>query len=106
MSTNSDTAFQFGNVVFEVSCKPPREAYEGAVAVYAPASVSAYSGFPDEAEILFPPNVQFKVMEVKTKNVPCPVFICETIAFDSDEGIQEFQTFKKAFDEAIKKGEL
>lgn len=111
MSLDRDVAFNFGNIVFEVSCLPPKEAYDGAVAVYAPASVQAFSDFSEEAEILFPPNVQFEVKQIQMPDgrdgsVTSPLVICETVAFDSDEGLKEFRTFKKMLDEALKSGAL
>jgi len=111
MTTERDVAFNFGNVVFEVSCLPPKEAYDGAVAVYAPASVSAFSDFQQEAEILFPPNIQFEVKEVKMPGgddpaITRPLLVCETVAFDSDEGLHEFKEFKQKLDEALESGDL
>jgi len=111
MSTERNVAFNFGNVVFEVSCLPPKEAYDGAVAVYAPASVSAFSDFEGEAEILFPPNIQFQVKELKMPggdddSITRPLLVCETVAFDSDEGLHEFQQFKDMLDEALSNGTL
>mmetsp|Transcript_32368 Transcript_32368/g.75141 ORF Transcript_32368/g.75141 Transcript_32368/m.75141 type:complete len:507 (+) Transcript_32368:46-1566(+) len=110
MSLDRSVAFNFGNVVFEVSCLPPKEAYEGAVAVYAPASVQDFSDFSGEAEILFPPNIQFKVKEVQMpaegNDLTSPLVVCETVAFDSDEGIMEFQDFKKQLEAAIKDGTI
>uniref|UniRef100_A0A7S1Q1K2 EF-hand domain-containing protein n=1 Tax=Alexandrium catenella TaxID=2925 RepID=A0A7S1Q1K2_ALECA len=112
MTTERDVAFRFGNIVFEVSCLPPKEAYEGATAVYAPASVSGFSDFAQEAEILFPPNVQFQVKEIKMPGgegddaVSSPLIICETVAFDSDEGLKEFKDFKAALDSALADGTL
>uniref|UniRef100_A0A7S0FYL9 NAD(P)(+)--arginine ADP-ribosyltransferase n=1 Tax=Pyrodinium bahamense TaxID=73915 RepID=A0A7S0FYL9_9DINO len=109
MSVDRDIAFNFGNVVFEVECLPPKEAYEGAIAVYAPASVQKFSDIPSESEILFPPNIQFKVKEVKKPGdedyITSPLIVCETVAFDSDEGICEFQAFKKMLDDKLKSGE-
>lgn len=106
MTTDREVAFGFGNVVFEVVCLPPKEAYEGAVAVYAPASVSAFSDFGEEAEILFPPNIQFEVKEVRRPDDEdeSPLVICETVAFDSDEGLKEFQDFKKMLDTKLNDG--
>lgn len=111
MTTDRNVAFNFGNVVFEVSCLPPKEAYDGLMAVYAPASVSAFSDFAQEAEILFPPNVQFEIKEIKMPggdddSITSPLLICETVAFDSDEGLKEFQDFKKMLDDALASGVL
>merc|ERR1719479_881640 len=109
MSTEKDVAFRFGNVVFQITVLPPKGAYEGEIAVYAPASVQPFSDIPGEAEILFPPNVQFQVKEVqKPEDMPelsSPLIICETVAFDSDEGLVEFKTFKKRLAEAHAKAE-
>lgn len=111
MSTDRSVAFGFGNIVFEVSCLPPKEAYEGAIAVYAPASVEAFSDIEGEAEILFPPNVQFQVKSIvmpdgKDEEVTSPMIVCETVAFDSDEGLKEFQHFKKMLEKALQDGSV
>jgi len=92
MTTDKSVALRFGNITFEVRCCPPRGTYDDDKAEYAPASVSKWSSFPSESEILFPPNTEFIVKKIvppgpENSN---PIIKCETIGFDTDEGQAEF----------------
>jgi len=91
MTSNKDVAMGFGNVVFEIRCNPPKGTYSDNIAEYAPASVSKWSNFPSEDEILFPPNAQFQVVEVQKNSDGVALVICETIGLDTDEGIQQLK---------------
>merc|ERR1719272_1708313 len=97
MTTCKETGHSFGNVIFEVECHPPQGAYEGDVAVYAPASVQEWSYYGGgEGEILFPCNVQFKVVSVSIdEDSGKPLVRCATVAFDTDEGLADFQNIKE-----------
>lgn len=95
MTQVKETAFNFGNIIFQVQCHPPTEAYEGEIAVYAPASVQEWSFYGSgEGEILFPCNVQFQVVAVTIdEDSGKPLVCCETVAFDTDEGLADFRNF-------------
>mmetsp|Transcript_1450 Transcript_1450/g.3304 ORF Transcript_1450/g.3304 Transcript_1450/m.3304 type:complete len:783 (+) Transcript_1450:79-2427(+) len=95
MTTNREVALGFGNIVFEIRCCPPAGTYEDNKPEYAPASVQDYSDFAGEDEILFPPNTKFRVVGIQQpddKNeLLSPLIMCETMGFDTDEGIVGFQ---------------
>jgi len=69
--------------------------------------VCEWSQFKGEAEILFPPNVQFIVRRIDfpspDNGLSSPLVVCETIAFDSDTGLSKFsdisQTIKSVVDQ-------
>lgn len=98
-STNRNVTMCFGNVVFEIRCYPPQGAYEDdSGAEYCPAAVSQWSVFPSEDEVLFPPNVKFRVVNIEypseNNDLQCypgvhAVVQCETMAFDSIYGMIE-----------------
>jgi len=94
MSTAKSAAMGFGNLVFEINCTPPPGHYDDDTPEYAPASVEEWSCYKSEHEILFPPNVRFKVEEIKfpdgENGLISPLVVCETVGFDTDGGIVEF----------------
>lgn len=97
MSTDPDVCHSFGNITFEVRVQPPDGLYEDEIAEYVPAPVQEWSVFPSEAEILFAPNIQFMVKEIQMPGEhgrSKPHIICDTIAFDTDEGLAELASFK------------
>lgn len=85
----------FGNCVFEITCQPPTGHYDDDDPEYAPASVEKWSWFPSEKEILFPPNVKFRVVTIKkpdpSTGLSKPVIVCETVGLDTDDGIVDFK---------------
>jgi len=94
MSTNEKIAMGFGNIVFEIFCHPPSGLYDDANPEYVPASIQKWSVYSKEEEILFPPNVKFRVAAIKkpdaSKGLSKPVIVCETVGFDTDDGIVDF----------------
>eukprot|EP00416_Gambierdiscus_australes_P025492 CAMPEP_0171065012 /NCGR_PEP_ID=MMETSP0766_2-20121228/6609_1 /TAXON_ID=439317 /ORGANISM="Gambierdiscus australes, Strain CAWD 149" /LENGTH=728 /DNA_ID=CAMNT_0011521083 /DNA_START=74 /DNA_END=2260 /DNA_ORIENTATION=+ len=99
MSTAKSAAMGFGNLVFEIVCCPPPGHYDDEHPEYAPASVQEWSCYPSEQEILFPPNVKFKVQHIVEPNDEngfiSPLVVCETVGFDTDGGIVEFSKMKE-----------
>merc|ERR1712232_697540 len=63
-----------GNVQFEIVCPPLPSEHEG----YAPANIKEFSAFPGEDEILFPPNMKLRVVNIQGNKV-----LMETTAFPS-----------------------
>lgn len=98
MSTAKDAAMNFGNVVFQIACCPPPGHYDDDSPEYAPASVEKWSSYPSEQEILFPPNVKFRVQEIRQPDeengLSSPLVVCETVGFDTDGGIIEFSKIR------------
>lgn len=95
-TTQKDVALDFGNIVFEIRCDPPEGFYKDKIYEYAPANIQAFSIFPDEEEILFPPNVKFRVQSVQMPSaqngLPSPLVICDCTAFDAVDGhLNEFK---------------
>jgi len=95
MSTEQAKAMNFGNCVFEISCHPPTGHYDDEHPEYAPASVQEWSVYPTEKEILFPPNVKFRVLSIRhpdsSNGLSKPLIVCETVGLDTDRGIVEFK---------------
>merc|ERR1712039_126215 len=92
MTTNKDVALRFGNITFEIKCKPPADLTADDTPEYAPGDICNYSAFgSSEAEILFPPNTMFKVLAVWTPEdhpeLNKPLIKCKTLGFDTDDGI-------------------
>lgn len=91
-STDKDTAQNFGNVCFEVSCKPPvTGSFDDDEPEFAPADIMPLSDMPHESEILFPPNTRFRVVNVQMptdeNGLYNPMVICETLGYDSVWGL-------------------
>lgn len=72
-STSTSTGFS-GNVQFEIACPKPPADHKG----YAPANIKQFSAFPSEDEILFPPHMRLRVVNIKGNKV-----MMETTAFPS-----------------------
>eukprot|EP00746_Dinoflagellata_sp_MGD_P010190 gnl/MRDRNA2_/MRDRNA2_120958_c0_seq1.p1 gnl/MRDRNA2_/MRDRNA2_120958_c0~~gnl/MRDRNA2_/MRDRNA2_120958_c0_seq1.p1 ORF type:complete len:372 (-),score=79.88 gnl/MRDRNA2_/MRDRNA2_120958_c0_seq1:8-1123(-) len=97
-STDRNAALNFGNIIFEIRCYPLDGLFEDDKPEFAPAGVSQWSQFPQEAEIIFPPNTEFRVVNIQYPgedndlgnfgNVYALVQ-CETTAFDSIYGMIE-----------------
>jgi hypothetical protein len=88
MTTNKAVAEHFGNLVFEIRCSPGQGTYESK-ALYAPASVSKFSDFPSESEVVFPPNTQFEVIGRREGKKTflglwdsVPTVVCQTVGLD------------------------
>eukprot|EP00928_Gymnodinium_smaydae_P093001 TRINITY_DN7700_c1_g1_i1.p1 TRINITY_DN7700_c1_g1~~TRINITY_DN7700_c1_g1_i1.p1 ORF type:complete len:579 (-),score=115.94 TRINITY_DN7700_c1_g1_i1:167-1903(-) len=79
----------FGNVLFEINCRePPDGSFDDDIPEYAPADIKAFSDTKEETEVLFPPNVRFRVVTVKMPTgglgqLSTPLIICETLGYDS-----------------------
>lgn len=90
-STNKQVSLGFGNIVFEIRCDPPQGTYNDENFEFAPANIQPFSVFPNEEEILFPPNVKFRVCEVQMPSaqnkLQSPLVICDTKAFDGDDEV-------------------
>uniref|UniRef100_A0A7S4Q9Y1 NAD(P)(+)--arginine ADP-ribosyltransferase n=1 Tax=Alexandrium monilatum TaxID=311494 RepID=A0A7S4Q9Y1_9DINO len=88
-SLDSGVADGFGSgLVFEIRCYPPAGTYDDDRPEFAPASISEWSAFGDaEKEVLFPPNVTFRVVNVKhateENGMSSSVVQCETVEFAS-----------------------
>merc|ERR1711988_903637 len=96
-SLNMETSMGFGNVVFELRCNPPEGFYKDDDYEYAPADIKEFKTNATESEILFPPNVKFKVLEVQmpssSNKLQSPLVICDTAAFDTDDNVlQDFKS--------------
>jgi len=97
-STDRNAALNFGNIIFEIRCYPLDGLYDDDKPEYAPAQISQWSVFPDEAEVLFLPNTEFRTVNIQYpsegndlgnfSNVHC-VVQCEITAFDSIYGMIE-----------------
>merc|ERR1712217_681070 len=73
--TSTSTSAGFcGNVQFEIVCPPLPSDHEG----YAPANIKEFSAFPGEDEILLPPRMKLRVVNVQGNKV-----MMETTAFPS-----------------------
>jgi len=72
-STSASKGFS-GNVQFEIMCPQLPADHKG----YAPANVKPFSAFPTEDEILFPPHMKLRVVNVQGNKV-----MMETTAFPS-----------------------
>jgi len=94
MTTDKSVAMNFGNLVFQIKCCPPEGTFEDDKPEYAPAPIQEFSAFQGEAEILFPPNVKFRVIDVvrptEENGLPSTMVRCKTVGFDTDEGIDQF----------------
>jgi hypothetical protein len=95
MTTNQDVAKNFGNLTFEIECCPPAGTFDDDVPEYAPANIKDFSSFPGEDEILFPPNISFRVVRIEHPNdqngLIVPLVCCKVVGFDTDTGIHKFQ---------------
>lgn len=72
-STSTSAGFS-GNVQFEIVCPQIPADHEG----YAPANIKQFSAFPSEDEILFPPHMKLRVVNIQGSKV-----LMETTAFPS-----------------------
>lgn len=94
MTTNKDVALSWGNVAFEIECRPPAGTYDDDIPEYAPACISEFSCYPCEAEVLCPPNISFRVLRIDHPNdenqLSHPLVVCKVVGFDTDSGIQQF----------------
>lgn len=94
MTTDKNVAMGFGNLVFQIKCCPPEGTFEDDIPEFAPAPIQEFSAFQGEEEILFPPNVKFRVLSVQKpteeNGLGCTVVKCKTVGFDTDEGIDQF----------------
>jgi hypothetical protein len=73
--TSTSTSHGFsGNVQFEIVCPELPADHQG----YAPANIKQFSAFPTEDEILFPPHMRLRVVNVQGSKV-----MMETTAFPS-----------------------
>lgn len=96
-STNPGVANNFGGwgnaVVFEITCNPPvGGSFDDDDCEFAPADIAPLSVFgASEAEVLFPPNVEIRVINVQrptaTNGLSIPIIICETCGYDSIWGL-------------------
>lgn len=90
-STSSDKQIAriFGNVMFEIHCRDPATGtFDDDTPEYAPADIKPFSDTKEETEILFPPNVRFRVITVRMPSgglggLSVPVVVCETLGYDS-----------------------
>jgi len=78
-SVKKNAADSFGHgtksISYEIMCSAN---IDGNKAKYAPADIAPYSVFPKEAEVLFPPHVKFRVVNIKGNEVQL-----ETVEFPS-----------------------
>jgi len=88
-TTNKNVAMNWGQIVFEIKCDPPDGMYADEVFEYAPADVKEFSAYASEDEVLFPPNVKFRVLDVKEENGK-PLICCVATALDGVGGLVEF----------------
>jgi len=82
-SVNKKATEVFGigskGILYEIMCSAN---IDGKKAKYAPADIAQYSDFPQEAEVLFPPHVKFRIVNVKRKGEGYEVQL-ETVEFPS-----------------------
>uniref|UniRef100_A0A7S1AQU8 NAD(P)(+)--arginine ADP-ribosyltransferase n=1 Tax=Noctiluca scintillans TaxID=2966 RepID=A0A7S1AQU8_NOCSC len=62
MTTDRSVAESFGNITFQVRCCPQEADFRHGL--FVPASISEFSDFPSENEVICPPNTEFKILEV------------------------------------------
>lgn len=92
-STDKQIARIFGNVLFEIHCRDPvTGTFDDETPEYAPADIKEFSDTKEETEILFPPNVRFRVITVQMPSgglggLSVPLVICETMGYDSIWGL-------------------
>mmetsp|Transcript_82436 Transcript_82436/g.229742 ORF Transcript_82436/g.229742 Transcript_82436/m.229742 type:complete len:552 (-) Transcript_82436:90-1745(-) len=94
-STTSDKtiAKMFGNLLFEIHCNEPvTGTFDDDTPEFAPADIRPFSDTKEETEILFPPNVRFRVITIKLPtgqlgSDSMPIVICETLGYDSIWGL-------------------
>lgn len=92
-STDKQIARIFGNVLFEIHCRNPATGtFDDETPEYAPADIKAFSDTKEETEILFPPNVRFRVITVQMPSgglgeLSVPLVVCETMGYDSIWGL-------------------
>jgi len=91
-TTDREVALGFGNVTFEIHCLPPvTGSFSDDDPEYAPADIKQFSDMQDESEVLFPPNVRFRVITVQqptpTNQLQSPLVICETLGYDTIWGL-------------------
>jgi len=94
MTQDKNVAMSFGNVVFQIKCCPPEGTYEDDIPEYVPAPIKEFSVFEGESEVLFPPNVKFRVIAIQLpteeNGLTAPLVKCKTVGFDTDTGISQF----------------
>jgi len=87
VDSNIADGFGGGGLIFEIRCYPPDGTYEDDTPEFAPASISEWSASGGEQEVLFPPNVKFRVVNVKhpseENGLEAAVVQCETVDFES-----------------------
>merc|ERR1712084_113637 len=73
-----------GNILYEIHClEPVTGTFDDDIPEYAPADIRSFSDFAQEAEILLPPNVRFRVITIqKRRDLSVPVVVCETMGYD------------------------
>jgi len=77
-ATQKQSALEFGNVVFEINVSIPASPSDE---MFFPASIGRYSAFPTENEVLFPPEMKFRVKEQRLECKPL-VIVCEALFLD------------------------
>jgi hypothetical protein len=92
-TTDKYIANIFGNLLFEIHCTPPATGtFDDDMPEYAPADIKQFSDTKEETEVLFPPNVRFRVITVQMPtgqlgSPSIPTVICETVGYDSIWGL-------------------
>merc|ERR1712183_531815 len=74
-------AMRWGRIVFEILIDPPEGMYDDEVWEFAPAAINEFSVYQNEAEVLLPPNIKFRVVEV-TEEEGKPYIRCIATALD------------------------
>jgi len=96
-TTHREVAQKFGNLVFEVRCAPPKDFYDEPA--FAPASIERFSDFPEEHEVVIPPNALLEVLGVSPGRYDTllgwwdtpAVVVCQLVGLDSRRGLQEWK---------------
>jgi len=88
-TTDKSVAMRWGQIVFEILVDPPDGMYDDEVWEFAPADIKEFSAYRNESEVLFPPNVKFRVIEVGEEQGK-PLVKCIATALDGVGGQVEF----------------
>lgn len=88
-TTDKNVAMRWGQIVFEILVDPPEGMYDDEVWEFAPADIKEFSAFKSESEVLFPPNVKFRILEVREEQGK-PLVVCVATALDGVGGQVEF----------------
>jgi len=88
-TTDKGVAMRWGQIVFQIEVEPPEGMYDDEVWEFAPAEIKEFSAYASENEVLFPPNVKFRVTEVTEEQGKALVH-CVATALDGIGGAVEF----------------